>query len=180
MNVLTRCLILNDSSKEFIYDSMSDMMKNDAKNIPLSCLRFEVGTGIAHIISDVLFDEDHYVGLYKDVPIYHNSSNNNYEMTLLNVKDAVSPSHYKNQTSLECIESMIIIFGEDAVYNFCACNAWKYLWRWRNIEDLNKAEWYIEKAFALFPNDDQKFNRELERMYEYIENVEGHSNGQED
>ena len=46
--------------------------------------------------------------------------------------DPVNPDHYKNQTSLECIESMEIIFGEDAVLDFCLCNAWKYIWRWKN------------------------------------------------
>ena len=65
------------------------------------------------------------------------------------VKDNINPDHYKSSTSLECIEAMEIVFGKEAVYNFCMCNAWKYIWRWKNkngSEDLDKASWYLNKA----------------------------------
>ncbi len=65
------------------------------------------------------------------------------------VKDNINPDHYKNSTSLECIEAMEIICGKEAVCNFCMCNAWKYIWRWKNkngAEDLEKATWYLNKA----------------------------------
>lgn len=64
-------------------------------------------------------------------------------------KDNINPDHYKNETSLECIEAMEIIFGQVPVLDFCLCNAWKYIWRWRNkngLEDLNKAKWYLNRA----------------------------------
>ena len=64
-------------------------------------------------------------------------------------KDNINPDHYKSSTSLECIEAMELIFGVKAVYNFCICNAWKYIWRWKNkngIEDLHKADWYVTYA----------------------------------
>ena len=67
--------------------------------------------------------------------------------------DPINPNHYKNSTSLECIEAMEIIFGAKAVIDFCVCNAWKYIWRWKNkngFEDLDKAKWYIDKAWDLF------------------------------
>ena len=70
-------------------------------------------------------------------------------------KDNINPNHYKSETSLECIEAMQIAFGNDAVIDFCLCNAWKYIWRWENkngIEDLKKAEWYIEKGRELLGN----------------------------
>lgn len=62
--------------------------------------------------------------------------------------DNINPDHYKN-TSLECIEVMIIAFGRESVIQFCMLNSFKYLWRWKNKngdEDLVKAKWYIDKA----------------------------------
>lgn len=64
-------------------------------------------------------------------------------------KNNIDPDHYKNNTSIECIDAMIIAFGPHTVINFCICNAWKYIWRWKHkngIEDLYKAEWYCIKA----------------------------------
>lgn len=57
-----------------------------------------------------------------------------------------SPKHYSGSCSLECIDVMITIFGEEYVIGFCLCNAFKYLWRHKfknGDEDLKKAEWYI-------------------------------------
>lgn len=77
-------------------------------------------------------------------------------------KDNVNhPSHYESSTSIECIQAMTLIFGEDAVADFCACNAFKYMWRYKHkngAEDLKKAEWYLsylgkmreDKYFASF------------------------------
>lgn len=69
-------------------------------------------------------------------------------------KDNVNhPSHYADSTSIECIESMEIAFGKEAVFYFAMCNAYKYLWRHKNKgkveEDLNKANWYYHKAKRL-------------------------------
>ena len=89
----------------------------------------------------------------------------------LNIKeDPVNPDHYKNQTSLECIESMEIIFGEDAVLDFCLCNAWKYIWRWKNKNgegDLKKANWYIIRAFKSLQAGDHRLGI-AHRMKQYI------------
>ena len=65
------------------------------------------------------------------------------------MSDNINPNHYKNSTSLECIESMMIAFGRESVLNFCMLNAYKYIWRWKNkngYEDLEKAQWYIDRA----------------------------------
>ena len=67
------------------------------------------------------------------------------------------PKHYEGSTSLECIEAMQIAFGRMGVYDFCICNAFKHLWRYKNkngSEDLNKAEWYLNKAQELTPCED--------------------------
>lgn len=63
------------------------------------------------------------------------------------------PKHYADTCSIECIESMVIAFGDEAVINFCMCNAYKYLWRYKNkngTEDLEKAKWYVDKAKSLY------------------------------
>lgn len=65
------------------------------------------------------------------------------------VSDNINPNHYKSQCSLECIETMQMAFGGIVVYDFCICNAWKYMWRYQNKngkEDLTKARWYLEMA----------------------------------
>lgn len=56
------------------------------------------------------------------------------------------PSHYENSCSLECIEVMKAMFGLEATVHFCLCNAFKYLWRYKNkngVEDLDKSRWYL-------------------------------------
>ena len=58
------------------------------------------------------------------------------------------PAHYESNTSLECIDVMEIAFGADAVGNFCLCNAFKYLWRYKHkggVEDVKKAKWYLDR-----------------------------------
>lgn len=63
------------------------------------------------------------------------------------------PKHYEGNTSLECIETMLVAFGREATMNFCMLNAFKYLWRYKNkngYEDVKKAEWYCEYWFKLY------------------------------
>lgn len=62
------------------------------------------------------------------------------------------PAYYEGSTSIECIEAMQLMFGPDAVYHFCMCNAFKYIWRHKHkngLEDLDKAGWYLDKAYDL-------------------------------
>lgn len=59
------------------------------------------------------------------------------------------PQHYEGKTSLECIDTMRLIFGDEHLSWFCLMNAYKYLWRHKNkngIEDLEKCEWYLDHA----------------------------------
>lgn len=56
------------------------------------------------------------------------------------------PNHYTNR-AMECIEEMKLLFGKEAVMNFCLCNAWKYRYRANSKngeEDLKKADRYIQ------------------------------------
>ena len=90
-------------------------------------------------------------------------------------KDNINPDHYKSETSLECIETMEIIFGRDPVIDFCVCNAWKYIWRWKNKngeEDLVKAGWYLSYANDRMASDVWRYNL-LRRMIHYISANQG-------
>ena len=78
--------------------------------------------------------------------------------------DAVNhPSHYCREGSMECIDEMILLFGNEEVKSFCKLNAWKYRKRalYKNgEEDMRKSDWYINKYKELCdtqrPSDDVK------------------------
>lgn len=67
------------------------------------------------------------------------------------------PAHY-NKGGKECIELMREEFGDDAVFNFCICNAYKYRFRAGlkegnpSEQDLAKAKWYEEYAKKINKN----------------------------
>ena len=61
------------------------------------------------------------------------------------------PGHY-NQGDIECIDAIAVacknLSGLEA---FCTGNAIKYLWRWKakgGVQDLQKAQWYINKLIS--------------------------------
>ena len=62
------------------------------------------------------------------------------------------PKHYTKEGRRECIEEMIDIFGVKEVQIFCKLNAYKYRYRHEmknGQEDLDKAEWYMNKLLEL-------------------------------
>lgn len=67
------------------------------------------------------------------------------------------PEHYELSNGMECIDAMIATQGEDAVLEFCICNAFKYLWRNKHKnsskQDLEKARWYLDKAISLYSRE---------------------------
>lgn len=62
------------------------------------------------------------------------------------------PGHYA-KGDIECIDAMKSAFGISTVQSFCIVNAFKYVWRCREkdnmVQDLEKAKWYINKAIDL-------------------------------
>ena len=61
------------------------------------------------------------------------------------------PAHYET-AKFECIEVMIEVMGKEAVADFCLCNAFKYLYRTKRkngVEDIEKAQWYINEYLEL-------------------------------
>lgn len=66
------------------------------------------------------------------------------------------PAHYTSG-GVECIDAMQAAFGDEAVKDFCLCNAFKYLWRHRQkngVEDLKKARWYLNRLITEMEVDD--------------------------
>lgn len=72
-------------------------------------------------------------------------------------KEAVDhPNHYNRDGAMECIDEMVLIFGNEAVKHFCLCNSWKYRYRSSSKngeEDLKKSDWYIRKYKELCSNE---------------------------
>lgn len=70
------------------------------------------------------------------------------------VNDPVNhPSHYAGKVEcIDCIESAVS--GLDGFHGFCAGNAIKYIFRFSHkngVEDLRKAEWYIDRLIKAIP-----------------------------
>lgn len=73
-------------------------------------------------------------------------------------RDNINPAHYKDRTSIECIDAMIMTFGVKRTAEYCVQNVYKYVWRYKyknRLEDLKKAEWYIDKFEELLEILDQ-------------------------
>jgi len=66
-----------------------------------------------------------------------------------NENDVVNhPKHYCREGGMESIDEMVLVFGVEAVKNFCLCNVWKYRYRASDKngeEDLKKSDWYMRK-----------------------------------
>lgn len=59
-----------------------------------------------------------------------------------------SPSHYKDQGSIECIEAIESQLTPEEYQGYLRGNCVKYLWRWRNkggVQDLKKSQWYLNR-----------------------------------
>lgn len=82
--------------------------------------------------------------------------------TKQNKQDNVNhPKHYEGHCSIECIDNMRLIFGNQIVADYCMVNAYKYLSRnkYKNgYEDLCKAKWYLDKAEELELTDKATIN----------------------
>ena len=77
------------------------------------------------------------------------------ESDMSNEEDVVNhPSHYAGSCSIECFDVMRMLWTSEELANYCLINAFKYIWRHKNkngLEDLRKAEWYMNKATEIMP-----------------------------
>ena len=68
------------------------------------------------------------------------------------------PSHYETG-KFECIDVMEEALGRDVVKGFCIGNAFKYLYRAKRkngLEDLKKAQWYLNRVISMEDSDNTK------------------------
>jgi len=86
---------------------------------------------------------------------------------MTNIDNVNHPSHYAQHCSIECWEAEQLFLGQKGFLNFCLGNAFKYLWRSdfkeNKMEDMAKADWYINKVKELkdvcgdwYSEDDEK------------------------
>lgn len=89
--------------------------------------------------------------------------------------DMVShPPHYEGSTSLECIQCMEVTFGKRTVSHFCLCNAFKYLWRYKNKngkEDVSKARWYLDHVLSYIERNED-LDEDIVVMYHRLNNLQ--------
>ena len=68
-----------------------------------------------------------------------------------------NPPHY-NQSGIECIDAIRAALGDEGFKSYCQGNAIKYLWRHqykgKPVEDLHKAQWYINKIIEVEQMDE--------------------------
>lgn len=85
----------------------------------------------------------------------HDKPNGYADMYSPMASDVVNrPAHYTQ--GIECIDEMLAIFGRNEVMSFCKLNVWKYRKRalYKNgQEDMDKADWYMNKYIELKMGD---------------------------
>lgn len=62
------------------------------------------------------------------------------------------PAHYNREGAMECLDEMILLYGEEATMHFCLLSAHKYRYRAGEkggIEDMQKSDWYLKKYSEL-------------------------------
>lgn len=82
------------------------------------------------------------------------------------------PKHYEGHCSIECIDAMIMTFGAKRTAEYCVQNAYKYAWRHKyknRLEDLKKAEWYLDKFDELVTWCETKFSADGVIETKYLE-----------
>lgn len=82
------------------------------------------------------------------------------------------PKHYEGNCSIKCIDAMIMTFGAKRTAEYCVQNAYKYAWRHKyknKLEDLKKAEWYLDKFDELVTRCETKFTADGVVEKRYIE-----------
>ena len=86
------------------------------------------------------------------------------------------PTHYTSGCGFECIEMMEMVFGKEAVIDFCVVNAFKYIWRHKQkngTEDIAKAEWYLKYACKLTEGGLRRHLTAINKMTDHIEKLKG-------
>lgn len=81
------------------------------------------------------------------------------------VSDNVNhPAYYQSQRGIECIDAIMAMTGDmvDGDEAFLAGTIMKYIWRYQNkdnpIQDLEKAQWYLNKLITVLKSKQEGLN----------------------
>ena len=68
------------------------------------------------------------------------------------------PKHYLGTKNIECIDAMEMIFGKDAVKDFCLINVFKYIWRdgVKDGDNLEKARYCLDYIYEPSLDDHER------------------------
>ena len=86
------------------------------------------------------------------------------------------PAHYTTGCGFECIEMMEIVFGKEAVIDYCVVNAFKFIWRHKQkngTEDIAKAEWYLKYTCKLTEGGLRRHLTAINKMTDHIKKLKG-------
>lgn len=95
----------------------------------------------------VLNDNEQCAAYVYFLDVYNKQEEKKEEM-IKGAENVNHPKHYADSCSIECIDAMQATFGTKDLAKYCAVNSYKYLWRYKSkngLEDLKKAEWYLNK-----------------------------------
>lgn len=103
-------------------------------------------------IKDTVFQSG-YPETAKTTTVHVKSKDFSQPISLETPVDEVNrPQHYIHG-SMETIDEMVVVFGIEAVTQYCVINAWKYRarapYKGKQEQDMQKADWYLKKAKEL-------------------------------
>lgn len=78
-------------------------------------------------------------------------------MAYSGIKDNVNNPHHYNHKGVECINAIEASMEPSQFKGYLKGNIIKYLWRYEyknGIEDLKKAQWYLNKLITTWENKD--------------------------
>ncbi len=128
------------------YDKLEEV-KKAAKELEDEV--FGTGNGYSNELSKVSFTpiRDGMIGT-----LDYETSKQNYEApystvnTVPNPDNVIHPSHYTQNSEIECIDAIRASMDPAAFAGYCKGNCLKYIWRYtgkNGVEDLEKAQVYL-------------------------------------
>jgi hypothetical protein len=79
------------------------------------------------------------------------------QVSVENLKDNVNNPHHYNHKGVECIAAIEASMEPSQFKGYLKGNIIKYLWRYEyknGVEDLKKAQWYLNKLITVWENKD--------------------------
>ena len=82
-------------------------------------------------------------------------------------QNAINPSHY-NSSDISCMDAIVAAYGIEEAKIWAKITAFKYLWRLGKkdevLQEIGKAEWYLNKLAELETSTKEEKNKEAKRI----------------